>query len=517
MSLPRYIIRRGDTYHVRKPVPLDLHDAFGGRKEITRSLRTKSLKEAVAASYGVLAEIEREFDRSRRAANVEEEDRQFLASDQVDTVFQQFAGITRGTVGAVSFARRPSSPEDAQAAELAIRTGQAIARPTTKAAALQGLNATLAEVEYDAAQVGVALPMDEDDHATLTGVPARHIEAAKAFLAERLEADRRSLEAQMTAIAGTSGDKRAVGLASAEAASLTALSTRWKAQRRPKPTTQNDMRTSIRRFETVNGPLGYRDITVDHARRFKDNLINDAKIKGATKARLWSLLRALLTIAVDDQLMPANPLAQIKVKFEDDAVTRETLTKADLATLFGKTDGEDWWMFRLGLYTGARLGEICQLTKADLVTIDGTLCLHIREDAEAGRSVKTKGSIRKVPVHQQLLADGFAEWAKGCPDRLFGGNPHATSKRVLRRMRAAGLLPPKVFHSLRHTFKGRAREVMDDSWHDRITGHAAKTIGQTYGGYDLRAMKEKIDLVTFGIEGAAHEPNLTAHAKKPAP
>ncbi len=71
-----------------------------------------------------------------------------------------------------------------------------------------------------------------------------------------------------------------------EVASLTALSTRWKAQRRPKPTTQNDMRTSIRRFEAVNGPLAYRDITIDHAQRFKDDLVNDLKIKGATKARL---------------------------------------------------------------------------------------------------------------------------------------------------------------------------------------------------------------------------------------
>ncbi len=161
VPMPRYLIRRGETYHVRKPVPLDLHGAFTGRKEITRSLRTKSLKAAVAASYAVLAGIEEEFNRARRQLHAKEEERQFLASDQVDEALRRFAGVTRGTVGAVTFARRPSSPEDAKLVDLAIRTGQAVPRPTSKAAVLTGLKATLDEVEYEAMQVGVTLPTDE--------------------------------------------------------------------------------------------------------------------------------------------------------------------------------------------------------------------------------------------------------------------------------------------------------------------------------------------------------------------
>jgi hypothetical protein len=34
-----------------------------------------------------------------------------------------------------------------------------------------------------------------------------------------------------------------------------------------------------------------------------------------------------------------------------------------------------------------------------------------------------------------------------------------------------------------------------------ITGHAHRTVGETYGEYDLRTLKEKIDLVRFGVEG----------------
>ena len=49
--------------------------------------------------------------------------------------------------------------------------------------------------------------------------------------------------------------------------------------------------------------------------------------------------------------------------------------------------------------------------------------------------------------------------------------------------------------------KGAARRHMHMEWHDRLTGHAAKSIGQGYGDYDLRTLKEKIDLDCFMREG----------------
>jgi hypothetical protein len=41
---------------------------------------------------------------------------------------------------------------------------------------------------------------------------------------------------------------------------------------------------------------------------------------------------------------------------------------------------------------------------------------------------------------------------------------------------------------------------MHPEWHDRMMGHSAKSAGQTYGDYDLRALKGKIDLIEFEIE-----------------
>ena len=217
------------------------------------------------------------------------------------------------------------------------------------------------------------------------------------------------------------------------------------------------------------------------------------------------MLRALLNTPVDDGLLGANPFARVKLRLDDNSAAREPLTRQDLAALFeGARNEEEWWLFRIGLYTGARLGELCQLTKADLVTFDGVPFFHIREDAEAGKRVKNRGSVRKVPLHRQLIADGILEWiAAREGDALFTMASPVASKRPNRRMRAAGLGPDKPFHALRHTFKSAARRVMDAEWHDRLTGHAHRTVGETYGEYDLRTLKGKIDLISFGVETPA--------------
>ena len=75
--------------------------------------------------------------------------------------------------------------------------------------------------------------------------------------------------------------------------------------------------------------------------------------------------------------------------------------------------------------------------------------------------------------------------------------------RKIRQAQLGSESEGKVFHSLRHTFKGVARRHMDTEWHDRLTGHASKSVGQTYGDYDLRTLKQKIDLIAFGIETPA--------------
>jgi integrase len=110
-----------------------------------------------------------------------------------------------------------------------------------------------------------------------------------------------------------------------------------------------------------------------------------------------------------------------------------------------------------------------------------------REDGEAQRSVKNDGSVRNVPIHPQLAAEGFLAYVAALPyeaalfpdippDKLFGNRGNTATKRVSRWLREKlgitdGQISPN--HSWRHWFIERAREArIDSEVRNAITGHA---------------------------------------------
>lgn len=76
-----------------------------------------------------------------------------------------------------------------------------------------------------------------------------------------------------------------------------------------------------------------------------------------------------------------------------------------------------FWLPHLGLYTGARVNELCQLNPVVDILKDetsGAWYLNITEQSEAAENVKkrvkTKSSRRKVPIHSQLIGMGFLDY-----------------------------------------------------------------------------------------------------------
>jgi integrase len=65
-----------------------------------------------------------------------------------------------------------------------------------------------------------------------------------------------------------------------------------------------------------------------------------------------------------------------------------------------------FWLPLLGLFTGARLAEILFHTVDDLIEQDGIQMLRI-EAGEDGKRVKSRASIRRIPVHKALIDLGF--------------------------------------------------------------------------------------------------------------
>lgn len=136
--------------------------------------------------------------------------------------------------------------------------------------------------------------------------------------------------------------------------------------------------------------------------------------------------------------------------------------------------GHHYWAPIIALYSGMRMNEILQLEKLDLISRDDVKMISItdrvrgRHTDDFSKRVKTRNSVRDIPIHPTLLQLGFWDWArKQTGDRIF---PEATSgasekpsdkysKRFATVLKNAEVWVPrrKVFHSFRNTFNDALR------------------------------------------------------------
>jgi integrase len=155
-----------------------------------------------------------------------------------------------------------------------------------------------------------------------------------------------------------------------------------------------------------------------------------------------------------------------------------------LPTLVDAAGPAAYWIPLLGLYSGARVGELCQLRVSDITSDSAGPVLSISEAAEGAR-VKTAAGTRVVPVHSDLVRLGFLDYVLNLNQageaalwpamRFRKGKPGANFSQWFSTARAAcpGGVPD--FHSLRHTVRTKLAEVgISDRVKDRITGHAVQ-------------------------------------------
>lgn len=151
-----------------------------------------------------------------------------------------------------------------------------------------------------------------------------------------------------------------------------------------------------------------------------------------------------------------------------------------------------YWLPILGLYTGARINELCQLWLDDVgQTEAGTWYLDMNENT-ADKSLKRQKdssicwSKRRVPIHPDVVALGFDAWCdrmrqegfkRVFPDLSWNEKTHY-AKEPIRFMSAlfSRLGMPRdntlVFHSFRHTFNNAlARLTCSPELRKRLMGH----------------------------------------------
>ncbi len=150
------------------------------------------------------------------------------------------------------------------------------------------------------------------------------------------------------------------------------------------------------------------------------------------------------------------------------------------------------WLLSLGVITGGRLNEICQLTTRDVVKMEsGMVVIHINEAGE-GKSIKNKQSERLVPLTDGAYGFDLAAFmryvdSRGDNESLaqigYRSSGEWVNQQAIPLAIADTYERGLVFHSLRHSLASLMQAQGVPTIHAQaVLGHASGTITfDTYG------------------------------------
>jgi integrase len=290
--------------------------------------------------------------------------------------------------------------------------------------------------------------------------------------------------------------------------------------------TKNKMRTYRKLLDGLppyfSRRKAYKDLSTVDIDGLKGK--HDQTLDITTIREYMIIARAIFQYAEDMDYITVNPVLKgmVPPKKKGAKEQRLTFTADDLKLIFNSetyfkfTNPRPalFWVPILGLYTGCRIEELCQLYCDDVKKVDGIWCLDINDDND--KQLKNEPSERIVPLHPFLVEElGFhryvAKVRRGKHQRVFYGESkrsnkysHYVSRRFGDYKKGLGFDKKKVFHSFRHTFTDLLykNEVME-TMIEEITGRAGKTeTSKRYAkGYRIRTMYEQAILkLYYGID-----------------
>ncbi|QWA30697.1 site-specific integrase [Pseudomonas sp. RC3H12] len=264
-------------------------------------------------------------------------------------------------------------------------------------------------------------------------------------------------------------------------------------------------------FKTLAEAAGEMDLKT-HTRA--DMVILKARIgegrKAITVNKILSRLGALLTWAENNGYIDKAFNKGLKITKGAES-GRKAFNDAQLRDLMDYLPGvEAWkrWAVSVGVITGARIGEIGQLTRADIKKVGGEWVIDINAHGE--KTLKNKHSERLVPLVdraygfnlQEFL--GYVESVGNGP--IFPGAAYTISTTLNETLRdALGIEPGGglSFHSLRHSVAGLLkRHEIPVTTAQAILGHSSQTITfDLYGGSSRVAVGKMADALreSFGV------------------
>ena len=500
-----YLSKRGATYYFRRVIPEELRPAFGGKRELTYSLKVKDRKEAARLVRLEAVKTDAEFKRasevlavasaSRSEAGVENVREQALSKEHDTEGIRQYAALI-----AASFRRE---------LEEAAREGRLEAQR-------ENLQSELAKHEWNLKDGSLI------DRFSLS--------------------TSESMVLGLRAVLGGAGGadlppvKLPVRSHQSAAPTMSGLIDPWAVERQPTAQSITMWRRSVAILDEVCGAIPVDAITKKHVLAFKDRLVSDGVSPATVESRL-NHIRSLFRFAIGRDYISTDPSAGVSapIRVVGERPRGPWPTDA-LNVLFSSPVYRDgfrplggggaaaYWLPLMGLFTGARLNELGQLRPKDIQEEDfaharggsKAWVIKIVIDKADGLSLKRASCQRRIPVPQALIELGFIEFVTKAkqarqvrifpdlvPDRQgkVTGNWSKWFSRYIRT--ECKIADPKItYHSFRHSFKDIARAVgISEPVHDAITGHSDGREARKYGLLEYPLAPQVEEMGKFKVFG----------------
>lgn len=296
--------------------------------------------------------------------------------------------------------------------------------------------------------------------------------------------------------------------------------------------------TSVNRFIECIGQKAIEDITVADLANFR-NLLEKLPCRPSKAVKLLPLqkqveaegekisqirvenilkeLSSVFRVAVEDGKLIENPLSKLKKrKTVSGPTVIRSFSSDEIYKIFSLPvfHGEKtthgamaYWIPIVLYYSGARVEEIAQLRKGDIVEVDGTPCFRL--SMGEGQSIKT-GNTRQFPIHSHLLELGFLDFVQSKTYQLFAEKSEVNDSysynygrwwgNYIRQhgLKREGIKPT---HSFRHTLVTLCRNLgIREEIQDSILGHndnssTREKASHGYGEKSVEAQRNVIEQI----------------------
>jgi integrase len=245
---------------------------------------------------------------------------------------------------------------------------------------------------------------------------------------------------------------------------------KWATENRKGKKTRKDATTKFARFTSWLGHSDPARVTTTDLIRFKDYLVKERQAGNLADRTIKNYLIAMKSIfgyAEKNIHLDTNPMVGVHFTAAKGEERRDFTLDERRAILTAAREQQPVvkWLAWIPAFVGCRIEEIADCHTNDVEYVEGIWCIRIREDNRTeDQTLKTFGSVRTVPLHSALIAEGFLNYHASLPT-----GPLFPMLKLDTFGRRGGTASAKIVHFVRNVVKIKDLKIAPShSWRHTV-------------------------------------------------